>query len=254
MAPMKRLLPLFLLTACLGAGPQVRAEPTPQRDLAQLRRGFASASPEREGAGLKRLKQRLAPLPKRLETLVEAQREEGAPRAAPLERGLASSLALAERDPQWRQFPQREQLLQLLEQARRAQGEAGRQHRSGNARQAQAAQEQARQLTERALALLRQSEQEGRPKNQQPDDSRSGQPDASEQGAQEPGNRQEQSTPSSTRNQPEPSADQAAQQMEAKQALKELLKLQQRAQQEKDARRERMGLFQSGPQPVERDW
>ena len=73
MAPMKRLLPLFLLIACLGAALQGRAEPTPQRDLAQLRQGFETTSPVAETSSLRRLKHRLAPLPERLKALAEAQ-------------------------------------------------------------------------------------------------------------------------------------------------------------------------------------
>ncbi|MDT8445566.1 MAG: hypothetical protein RRB13_01560 [bacterium] len=244
-------------------------------ELEPLRQGFLSSNRPPNDPALARLEHRLAPLAQRLEAILAAPKplasQNPLGQSNRLYEALDSTLKLGQQDPSLQQNPKGPEVLALLEASLAAQARVGQSLKSQQPEPAARQQSEVQQAVAAALRLLQQPKQppQDSPKQDSehqtpPDQGQSGDskqpPQDSAQKEQKPSSGQKsppeeaQNTPSSQADQEGHPGDQQAQQMKAKEALKRLLRLQKESADAKADRRERMGLYRGGSQPVEKDW
>ena len=227
--------------------------------LAALQQGFSeenqlngdeSLAPLRQ-TNLKQINQLIkgfVPLKPRLQLLVNEQSQMLPnclePRCSWARRSLEGAYQLAQADPSLQAHPKRTEILNALMEATNQQQQA--QLGETGAQAASLAQ------TKWALKLL---EEEPSPKDSknQSDNSSPSKPDQKGQ-EKEPQSGQSPPKPSDPSSESQSQEAKAAKKMDAKEAQKELLKLQSAAKEIREQRAKAMGVRSRGEEPVEQDW
>ncbi len=231
---------------------------------------------------IERFRRRLLPLKDRLERILPVQRtllQAAEPHAAKLSpwlvENLRNSALLTEIDQELAAHPRKKEIAQAVEEAAGAQKKGLDASLSGGKDESRRWAAKAAELTQTALDLLANRDQppkEGDPKQppqtgeqkqspagdpSQPSESKQNQPKPKNQKSDSSASKPSETPNSATKPDPQRSAPDSAatsSPLDSKEALKSLLKLQAQAQEQKKARREKLGVFQSGPEPVEKDW
>lgn len=246
------------------------------QDWAKIKAQLSQPEQAQQPLALDPLKAYFLPLKGRLQQILQVQAQaqsESPSNPARLRwalKELTQSIKLASTQTPWTSHPKQKELLDLLQQAAKAQEKANQLAHASQVNRYQKSQAQARSKTQEALALLNKKQEDkqdkpGQEKNpDQPKDSQSNSSqNKDQQGQKKSDQASKKKEPSSESPKPQqqpskPTTDSkdqnSAEASQAKEALKKLLKLKQQGEQNKELNKQKLGVRNRSQQAVEKDW